>query len=340
MKVRARSDLFHFLLTTVEPIIRRTFSQMDRAAVQEEIAQLVERDPELFLRRYVADPRSLEGRYVNSDLMKETFPVYAQSPQARSYFNAVVHNAAAVLASEQFRRAIRNDSDPVRDTVIFLTGVPGAGKTTAVLSAGEAPSNVRVIYEGQLSNPEPALPKMAQALDAKLHVQIVAVHIQPERALLNTLRRFEAEGRGATLEAIASIQGRLPDGLQVIQRQFGQAAQFHLIDRRATLAIERRGWKHASELRSAGTYEHIREHLTRFLQREWEAGRISSAAYDQALGRAPERFHRSVAPESGGSFQRSEDPVSEGLVDEGEAKRRKRSGPESSNGPAFGFNPF
>src|SRR4051794_6178719 len=122
MKIRAGSDLFIFPLTTVEPIIRRTFPQTDRAAVQEHIAQLVERDPEIFLRRYVADPRSCQGRYVNSDLMKETFPVYAQSPQARSYFNAVVHNAAAVLASEQFRRAIRHDADPARDTVIFLTG--------------------------------------------------------------------------------------------------------------------------------------------------------------------------------------------------------------------------
>lgn len=313
----------------MEPIIRRTFSQADRAAVQEEIAQLVERDPEVFLRRYVADPRSFKGRYVNSDLMKETFPVYAQSPQARNYFNAVVHNAAAVLAAEQFRRAIRNDT-PARDTVIFLTGVPGAGKTTAVLSAGEIPANVRVIYEGQLSNPEPALSKLAQALAAHLQIQIVVVHIQPERALLNTLRRFEMEGRGASLEAIASIQGRLPEGLQVIQAQFGQAAQFHLIDRRATLVEERQGWEHALELRSAGTYEHIKEHLTHFLQQEWEAGRISPAAYDQALGRAPERFHRSMAEESGGSFQRPKDPVSEGLVDEGEAKRRKRSGPEPS----------
>ncbi len=183
-------------------------------------------------------PRSFEGRYVNSDLMKETFPVYAQSPRARNYFNAVVHNAAAVLASEQFRRTIRNDADPARDTVIFLTGVPGAGKTTAVLSAGEIPPNVRVIYEGQLSNPAQALPKMAQALDAQLHIRIVAVHIQPERALFHTLRRFETEGRGASIEAIASIQGRLPEGLQVIQAHFGHAAQFCLIDRRATLVKE------------------------------------------------------------------------------------------------------
>ena len=125
MRVRSRPDpFFTYPIRTVEPIIRRVFLQTDRAAVQEEIAQLVERDPEAFLAQYVADPRSFQGRYVNSDLMKETFAVYAESPEARNYYNVAVHNAAAVLASEQFRRAVRNDSDLVRDTAIFSPAYP------------------------------------------------------------------------------------------------------------------------------------------------------------------------------------------------------------------------
>lgn len=40
--------------------------------------------------------------------MKATFPEYRESPEARNRYNA-----AAVLASEQYRRAIGNDSDPV-----------------------------------------------------------------------------------------------------------------------------------------------------------------------------------------------------------------------------------
>ena len=55
----------------------------------------------------------------------------------------------------------------------------------------------------------------------------------PERALLNTLHRFETEGRGASIEAMASIQGRLPDGLRAIQARFGDAVELRIADRRA-----------------------------------------------------------------------------------------------------------
>jgi hypothetical protein len=71
----------------LESIARRTFPEPDRAALQERIAQHVQRDPELFLARYVADPRSFAGRYVNSDVMKESFEEYRQSPEARNRYN-------------------------------------------------------------------------------------------------------------------------------------------------------------------------------------------------------------------------------------------------------------
>jgi len=58
---------------TLEQIVRRHFPQADRASVQEAVARQVERTPELYLARYCKDPRSMGGRYVNSDLFKETF---------------------------------------------------------------------------------------------------------------------------------------------------------------------------------------------------------------------------------------------------------------------------
>ena len=142
----------------LEAIVRRSFPQSDRAAAQERVAREVERDPEKFLARYLADPRSRGGRYVNSDLMKETFDDYGQSLKARNRYNAPVHNAAAVLASEQYRRVVSDGSDAARGTAVFLTGIPGAGKTTLVLGSGELPLHVRVLYEGQLSNPDHVLP--------------------------------------------------------------------------------------------------------------------------------------------------------------------------------------
>ena len=56
------------------------YPQRDRQQLQERIAASVERDPEPYLQKYVQDPRSHEGRYVSSDLMKETIPEYAACP--------------------------------------------------------------------------------------------------------------------------------------------------------------------------------------------------------------------------------------------------------------------
>lgn len=84
----------------LESIVRRTFPQEDRATVQERVAKGGVRDREPFLARYVSDPRSMGGRFVNSDLMKETLEDCRSSNQTRNRYNAPVRNAAAVLAAE------------------------------------------------------------------------------------------------------------------------------------------------------------------------------------------------------------------------------------------------
>ena len=131
---------------TLEQIVRRHFPQADRAFVQESVARQVERTPELYLALYCNDPRSMGGRYVNSDLFKETFAEYNASKESRGRYNAPVHNAAAVLASEQFRRVDSDNCEPYRDSALFLSGVPGAGKSSYVLRANSPfPNNLRVL---------------------------------------------------------------------------------------------------------------------------------------------------------------------------------------------------
>lgn len=252
----------------------------------------MERDPERFLARYVQDPRSLRGRYVNSDLMKETFDDYRESKESRNRYNAPVHNAAAVLASEQYSRVVADYSEPDRDVAMFLTGVPGAGKTTYVLGAGDLPNNVHVLYEGQLASAAHAIPKIEEALEADLQPSITVVHIASEQALQNALYRFETEGRGASIEAMASIQGGLPGGLRAIRDHFGDEVELYIIDRRGKIGIELRGWQYLSELESEGDYEYIKRGLADILERERRAGRISEEAYEQALGKAPRDFSR------------------------------------------------
>ena len=90
----------------IEGILRRPYPELDRMETQERIARAIENDPEPFFARYLADPQSFEGRYVCSDLFKETFPEFSASNEARGRYNNPLHNSAAVLASEQFRRMV------------------------------------------------------------------------------------------------------------------------------------------------------------------------------------------------------------------------------------------
>ncbi len=223
--------------TALLAIRRNQYSEPDRQAAQDRVASAIEANPQPFFDAYNADPRSLEGRYVCSDLFKEMFPEFAASNEGRSRYNNPLHNSAAALAAAQLTRAIADQSHPERDTVVFLTGIPGAGKTSAVLKGGELGPNICAIFEGQLASPEPSIEKIQAVIDAGLKPAILVVHTSPEFALQNTLSRFEREGRGASIHAMSTIQSQLPTGLAAIRDTFGDKVQFDIFDRTAGLNL-------------------------------------------------------------------------------------------------------
>lgn len=212
----------------LEPIRRVNPAEPDRVAVEHRVTSAVERNPEAFLRAYQQHPDSDQGRYVSADLMKEMFADYAASREARGRYNGIVHNSAAVLASAQFREAIADNRDPNRTEALFVTGCPGAGKTSAVLANG-IPANARLVYEGQLTD-KSSHDKIAAALDAGLNVKITAVLPTVENALENTRHRFENVGRGASLAVMAKIQDETPNGLAAIKERFGDRVVIEIVD--------------------------------------------------------------------------------------------------------------
>lgn len=270
----------------MEPIIRKQFDQPDRQAVQDAVIEAVQADPKRFLRAYVADERSYGGRYISADLFKETFAQFSESRESRNRYNTPVHNAAAVLAAEQYRRVVADNSEPQRDRVVFLTGIPGAGKTTSVLQEEKFPDDYRAIFEGQISRPAPTIAKIQQVLDAGLKPEIMVVHAMPEKALENTLKRFNKNGRGASIGVMAEIQGGLPDGLLEVKKHFGDKVELSIIDYRDRAHPKLlNGWKNLDVLRSEGNHEHIKHRLETALERQRPG--ISEPAYRQARGLAP-----------------------------------------------------
>jgi hypothetical protein len=219
-------------LTTLELIHRNKYPEPDRAQVQEEAIASAQSRTDVHLAMYVADPRSFGGRYIAADLFKEPFAAYAESRDSRNRYNAPVHNSAAVLSAEQFRRVLRQADDPARDTVVLLTGIPGAGKTSSVLAGGGLSPDTKALFEGQLVKPETTIPKVQQVLDAGLRPVIIAVHATPESALRNTLKRFGEEGRGASIKTMADIQGGLAAGLRAVHGHFGDSVELRVYDYR------------------------------------------------------------------------------------------------------------
>lgn len=281
----------------MEPIARRPFAQVERAQVQERYASAAERDPDAFFRSYAADPRSFAGRYVAADLFKEQFADYRASRDNRYLFNTPLHNTAAVLASEWLRRVIEDPGDPSRHQLVLLTGIPGAGKTAFVNQADRFPADTLAVYEGQLARPEPALPKIAQALDRGLVVTIAAVQARPEVALRNTLTRFNDIGRGASIGVMADIQAGLPAGLARIHAEFGDRTALRILDRSGTIEQQYQGWQHLAILKTGSDRDQTYAQLSNALECFREQGALSEAAYAQARGDEPRRDHRHLVRE-------------------------------------------
>jgi hypothetical protein len=294
----------------VESIARRSLDGEDRMRVQEAAAASAQSNPESHLAEYAAHPDSFAGRYVSADLMKETFAAYRETPEARNRYNAAVHNAAAVLASEQLRRLLSIGPDAGAELVVLLTGIPGAGKTSAVITEQAFPEGHRAIYEGQLAKPETAFQKLDQVLQSGHQPVIVAVHAAPEDALRNTLRRFDIEGRGASIAVMADIQGRLPDAMEAVLQRYGTSVDIAINDNRdrrnpRTLA----GWEHIAVLRSEGGRDAIEQRLRAELERQ--RGAISIAAWRQAHGASPLGPYLGLARQ--GASQRSAHDAGSGL---------------------------
>lgn len=282
--------------TNLESIKRNEYPQPDRAAVQEAVIKSVLENPDSFIDQYKKDTRSFDGRYVAADLFKETFTQFSESNEARNRYNGPVHNSAAVLSAELFRQNLADKTNPEQNTVVFLTGIPGAGKTSSVLAAGELHSAYRMVFEGQLANPVTTTEKIQQAIDAGLKPVIMAVHARSEDALDNTIKRYTEQGRGASINVMSQIQGKLPDSLLEVQKQFGDAVLLNVMDyRNRDAPKEYAGWQHLDILRSEGSHEQILDKLRNALEHRRESGAITEGAYRQAAGITLDKDARGMA---------------------------------------------
>lgn len=289
------------------------FADKEIQRVQETVMLTAFKDKDKIIKDYALHEKTFEGRYIASDMMKEMFSQYSQSQETRNKHNNAVHNTAAALAAKHFNDMLDKPIENGRDTVVFLTGGPGAGKTTTVLNKGQLKDNVAVVFEGQLANAHqnPAsMDKIQKALERGFKVEIVAVNPLPEQALDNTFKRFydPADGRGSSIATMARIQGNTYDGLKAVHNTFGNSVGLTIIDKPNgnNGKVEYTGWQHLDVLKSQGTEAQIKERLTTHLIKQYEIGVINDECFKQAAGSEHKQLAERMAERGSRAFSQDE----------------------------------
>ena len=89
-------------------ILLKEFDSLDLQEVQASTVKITTEKTDELLEKYKTFVESHKGAYINSDLMKMVFEVYARSPENRNKYNLAVTNSAACLANEYYKRAVSN----------------------------------------------------------------------------------------------------------------------------------------------------------------------------------------------------------------------------------------
>lgn len=175
-------------------IIRlKEFNSLDLQRVQSETIELTSTKTDELLEKYKTFAESHNGRYINSDLMKMVFEIYAKSQENRGKYNLAVSNSAACLTNELYIRAIK-DEDVKR--CIYVAGPYGAGKSFFIQSlflAGVIPDNT-LVYEGSIT--APAFGKKVElAIQNNIEPEMIILNPTLELSLNNIRQRMTETGR-------------------------------------------------------------------------------------------------------------------------------------------------
>lgn len=147
------------------------------------------------LKLYNKLPESRGGRYINSDLMKMTFPFYANSVENRRLYNTAITNSAAVLTNEAYIRALQN-KDVKR--CVYITGPYGAGKSYFTQALFECNQDglleSSIVYEGSITPPAFG-EKIKYAIEQGVTPHIIALNPTLELSIRNVKERASRIGR-------------------------------------------------------------------------------------------------------------------------------------------------
>ena len=165
------------------------------AKIEEYCRTMASSHTDAFLKAYNELPESRNGRYINSDLMKMTFPFYAKNIENRRRYNMSITNSAAVLTNEAYLRAVQEKNIK---QCIFIVGPYGAGKSyfTQALFEDEEGGLLEdsIVYEGSITPPA-FEEKIQYAIENGVKPYIIALNPTLSLSIRNIKERAKQTGR-------------------------------------------------------------------------------------------------------------------------------------------------
>lgn len=144
--------------------------------------------------------RKMFGNEINPDNVRELFPDYNASNEARSTLAPAVHEASSALSKEIYRRML---AEPVahgqHNIVLFTAGGSGAGKTGAMSShetVNKLANLSNIVFDSNMDNAPSATKKIDQAIAAGRSAVILYAYRDPIEAMVHgVLPRAMEKGR-------------------------------------------------------------------------------------------------------------------------------------------------
>lgn len=180
------------------------------------------------------------GNEVNTDNARELFPAY----QADRTTSADVHEPASDIAKAAYEKLLTDNKGEGNNTVLFTAGGTGAGKTSAIRTAGMETEKYPVIYDTNSNKLESATSKIEDALKNGYNVKMMYVHNDIETSLNNALERAERmteeKGSGRTVPLKEHLNTHLgaPSSFVELAKKYADdpRVEFGAIDNEKNLA--------------------------------------------------------------------------------------------------------
>jgi hypothetical protein len=246
----------------------------DELRVREETLRKLRANSEPYLAEYA----NKFGNVLNADDAATLFDEYNRDP---AKYRVAVHPAATWIRDELFRRAIAERAPEGKNRVVFTAGGNAAGKSTAI-SFTQEESRAQVVFDSTFSNPEHAQRLVDQALAADKRITVLYVDRPLEDAFRGMLERAGREGRLVTISQLIGSHRGAAETVRGLWRDFSRdtRCQFRFVDNSGD--VPRLG---TIELAAPQDYTKTGKRLYELLDAEYQAGRITEAAYRRIRGR-------------------------------------------------------